>query len=315
MKIAFLTDPLSSFKTYKDSTFAMMVEAASRGHEIYAFQQKDMALNAGVVSANAIRVTLTGDEHDWFRADLPHETELTEFDAIIERKDPPFDMEYIYGTYLLELAEMAGARVFNSPAAIRNHNEKMAIAQFPQFTAPTLVSSSEARLRAFFQTHLDIILKPLDGMGGTGVFRVKSDGLNLGAIIEMLTDNGKRTIMAQRFIPEIVKGDKRILVIGGKAVPFALARIPQAGEVRGNLAAGGTGVAQPLTAHDLVIAETLGPILAQRGLLLVGLDVIGDCLTEVNVTSPTCFQEIKQQTGFDVAAMFVTALEQAVAHG
>ena len=313
MKIAFLTDPLSGFKTYKDSTFAMMVEAASRGHEIYAFQQKDMALNAGVVSANAVRVTLTGDEHDWFRADLPHETELTEFDAIIERKDPPFDMEYIYGTYLLELAEMAGARVFNSPAAIRNHNEKMAIAQFPQFTAPTLVTSSEARLRAFFLAQHDIILKPLDGMGGTGVFRVKSDGLNLGAIIEMLTDNGKRTIMAQRFIPEIVKGDKRILVIGGKAVPFALARIPQEGEVRGNLAAGGTGVAQPLTAHDRLIAETLGPILAQRGLLLVGLDVIGDCLTEVNVTSPTCFQEIKQQTGFDVAAMFVTALEQAVA--
>jgi len=313
MKIAFLTDPLTSFKTYKDSTYAMMVEAAKRGHALYAFQQKDMALNAGVVSANACRITLTGDEHDWFRADLPHETELTAFDAIIERKDPPFDMEYIYGTYLLEVAERAGARVFNSPSAIRNHNEKMAIAEFAQFTAPTLVSSSEARLRAFFGAHHDIILKPLDGMGGAGVFRVKSDGLNLGAIIEMLTDNGKRTIMAQRFIPEIVKGDKRILVIGGKAVPFSLARIPQEGEVRGNLAAGGTGVAQPLTAHDLVIAEALGPLLAQRGLLLVGLDVIGDCLTEVNVTSPTCFQEIKQQTGFDVAAMFVTALEQAVA--
>jgi glutathione synthase len=311
MKIAFLTDPLPEFKTYKDSTYAMMVEAARRGHQIYAFQQKDMALVDGVVSANVACITLTGDERDWFRAELPHETELTAFDAIIERKDPPFDMEYIYGTYLLELAEKAGARVFNSPSAIRDHNEKMAIAQFPEFTAPTLVTSSEARLRAFFLTHHDIILKPLDGMGGAGVFRVKFDGLNLGAIIELLTDNGKRTIMAQRFIPEIVEGDKRILVIGGKAVPFSLARIPQGGEVRGNLAAGGTGVAQPLTARDLQIAEALGPMLAQRGLLLVGLDVIGDFLTEVNVTSPTCFQEIKQQTGFDVAAMFIDALEVA----
>lgn len=311
MKIAFLTDPLPSFKTCKDSTYAMMAEAARRGHQIYAFQQKDMALNEGVVSANASHITLTGDEHDWFRAELPHETELTAFDAIIERKDPPFDMEYIYGTYLLELAEKAGAQVFNSPSAIRDHNEKLAIAQFSEFTAPTLVTSSEARLRAFFLVHHDIILKPLDGMGGAGVFRVKSDGLNLGSIIEMLTDNGKRTIMAQRFIPAIVKGDKRILVIGGKAVPFSLARIPQEGEVRGNLAAGGTGVAQPLTARDLHIAETLGPILAKRGLLLVGLDVIGDFLTEVNVTSPTCFQEIKQQTGFDVAAMFIEAVEQA----
>ena len=228
---------------------------------------------------------------------------------MIQRKDPPFDMEYVYGTYLLELAEKGGARVFNKPSAIRDHNEKLAIAQFPQFTAPTLVASSEARLRAFHAQHQDIILKPLDGMGGTGVFRIRDDGLNLGAIIETLTDNGRRTIMAQRYIPDIVKGDKRILVINGKPVPFSLARIPQAGEVRGNLAAGGTGVAQPLTARDLEIAETLGPVLAARGLLLVGLDVIGDNLTEVNVTSPTCFQEITQQTGFQVAAMFIDAVE------
>jgi glutathione synthase len=218
-------------------------------------------------------------------------------------------MEYVYGTYLLQLAEKQGARVFNKPSAIRDHNEKLSIAQFSQFTAPTLVTSSEARLRAFHAEHEDVILKPLDGMGGTGVFRVKSDGLNLGAIIETLTANGKTTIMAQRYIPEIVKGDKRILVIDGKPVPYSLARIPQAGEVRGNLAAGGTGVAQPLTARDLEIAETLGPVLAARGLLLVGLDVIGDNLTEVNVTSPTCFQEITQQTGFQVAAMFIDAVE------
>ncbi|MDC8760591.1 glutathione synthase [Janthinobacterium fluminis] len=313
MKIAFLADPLASFKIYKDTTYAMMVEAARRGHELYAFEQKDMALDEGVVSASAARITLTGDAHDWFRAAPRHETPLGDFDAVIERKDPPFDMEYVYGTYLLELAEKQGVRVLNKPSAIRDNNEKLAIAQFSHFTAPTLVTSSEARLRAFHARHQDVIFKPLDGMGGAGIFRVKSDGLNLGAIIETLSDNGARTIMAQRFIPAIDKGDKRILVIGGKPVPFALARIPQAGEVRGNLAAGGTGVAQPLTARDREIAESLGPILAARGLMLVGLDVIGDFLTEVNVTSPTCFQEIMQQTGFDVAAMFIDAVEQGVA--
>ncbi|MES2113615.1 MAG: glutathione synthase [Pseudomonadota bacterium] len=313
MKIAFLADPLASFKTYKDSTYAMMAEAAARGHTVYAFEQKDMALDGGTVYATAARITLTGDAHDWFRADLHHEAALTSFDAVIQRKDPPFDMEYIYGTYLLELAERQGARVFNRPDAIRNHNEKLAIAEFSQFTAPTLVTSSEARLRAFQAHHGDVILKPLDGMGGAGVFRVQADGMNLGAIIETLTDNGRRTIMAQRYIPEIVHGDKRILVINGKPVPYALARIPQAGEVRGNLAAGGTGVAQPLSARDREIAETLGPVLASRGLLLVGLDVIGDYLTEVNVTSPTCFQEIAQQTGFNVAAMFIDAVEQGAA--
>jgi|EP01034_Spumella_vulgaris_P028725 glutathione synthase len=309
MKIAFLADPLAGFKTYKDSTYAMMVEAARRGHAVYAFEQKDLALTEGKVTALVSHIAMTGDEHDWFRASPQEETGLDAFDAVIQRKDPPFDMEYVYGTYLLQLAEKQGARVFNRPSAIRDHNEKLAIAQFSQFTAPTLVASSEARLRAFHSEHQDIILKPLDGMGGTGVFRIKADGLNLGAIIETLTDNGKRTIMAQRYIPEIAKGDKRILVIDGKPVPFSLARIPQAGEVRGNLAAGGTGVAQPLTARDLEIAETLGPVLAARGLLLVGLDVIGDNLTEVNVTSPTCFQEITQQTGFQVAAMFIDAVE------
>ena len=310
MKIAFLADPLTSFKTYKDSTYAMMAEAARRGHQVYAFEQKDMALDEGSVSADVVQVTLTGETDDWFRASAAEATPLSAFDAVIQRKDPPFDMEYIYGTYLLELAEMAGARVFNKPSAIRNNNEKLSIAQFSQFTIPTLVTSSEARLRAFHAKHQDVILKPLDGMGGTGVFRVKADGLNLGAIIEGLTSNGAHTIMAQRFIPEINKGDKRILVIGGKPVPFSLARIPQNGEVRGNLAAGGIGVAQALTPRDLEIAETLGPILAARGLLLVGLDVIGDYLTEINVTSPTCFQEITQQSGFDVAAMFIDAVER-----
>jgi glutathione synthase len=311
MKITFLADPLTSFKTYKDSTYAMMVEAARRGHEIYAFEQKDMAFAGADVVANVARITLTGEADRWYLADAPVAQALTAFDAIVMRKDPPFDMEYVYATYLLEMAEAKGARVFNKPAAVRSHNEKLAIAQFAQFIAPTLVSSDEARLRAFHIEHKDIILKPLDAMGGSGVFRVREDGLNLGAIIETLTENGAKTIMAQRYIPDIVLGDKRILLIGGEVVPYCLARIPQAGEVRGNLAAGGTGVAQPLSARDYEIAKTLAPLLSQWGLLLVGLDVIGDYLTEVNVTSPTCFQEITQQTGFDVAGMFIDALEKA----
>jgi len=309
MKIAFLADPLSSFKIYKDSTFAMMAEAARRGHEVYAFQQRHMALKEGKVTAHVSRIELTGDQHDWYKAAPSEDTSLAAFDAVIQRKDPPFDMEYVYGTYLLQLAEKQGAKVFNKPSAIRDHNEKLSIAQFSQFTAPTLVTSDETRLRDFQAEHGDVILKPLDGMGGAGIFRVKADGLNLGSIIETLTLHGARTIMAQRYIPDIVKGDKRILLIDGKPVPYCLARIPQAGEVRGNLAAGGTGVAQPLSQRDREIAEALGPELASRGLLLVGLDVIGDYLTEVNVTSPTCFQEITQQTGFQVASMFIDAVE------
>ena len=309
MKIAFLTDPLDSFKIYKDTTFAMMREAARRGHELSVFEPGDMAYSAGQVVAQVRRIHLTG-EAAWYQAGQPEERRLSEFDAVLQRKDPPFDMEYVYSTYLLELAELSGARVFNKPAAIRNHNEKLSIAQFSQFTAPTLVTRDEARLRRFHDEHQEIILKPLDGMGGAGVFKVGADGLNLGSIIESLTGNGVRTIMAQRYIPEIKLGDKRILLIGGQVVPFSLARIPQGSEVRGNLAAGGIGVAQPLTAKETEIAQTLAPLLMQRGLLLVGCDVIGNYLTEVNVTSPTCFQEITQQTGFDVAAMFIDALER-----
>jgi glutathione synthase len=310
MKIAFLADPLATFKIYKDSTFAMMREAARRGHTVYAFEQRDMVLEEGVVTAQVRRLTLTGEPDVWYVADAPEILELSSLDAVIERKDPPFDMEYIYGTYLLELAERQGARVFNRPGAIRDHNEKLAIAQFSGYTSPTLVSSNMDRLRDFHGKHGDVIFKPLDGMGGAGIFRIKEDGMNLGSVIESLTGNGLHTIMAQKYIPAIKAGDKRVLVIGGKPVPFALARIPQGNEVRGNLAAGGIGVAQPITERDREIAEALGPVLAARGLLLVGLDIIGDFLTEVNVTSPTCFQEITDQTGFDVAAMFIDAVEQ-----
>jgi glutathione synthase len=312
MKIAFVANPLSTFQTYKDTTYAMIVEAGRRGHEIHAFEHKDMAFEGDGVVANVARITLTGDPDDWYRADAPVSRSLSEFDAVVERSDPPFDMEYIYATYMLELAEAQGARVFNKPEAIRSHNEKFAIAQFSQFIPPTVVTSDAARIRAFHREHQDIILKPLDGMGGVGIFRVTQDGLNIGSIVETLTHNGTRTIMVQRFIPEITSGDKRILLIGGKVVPYCLARIPQGGEVRGNLAVGGLGVAQPISAHDRKIGETLAPILLNRGLLLVGLDAIGDYLTELNVTSPTCFQEIEQQTGFKVAEMFIDALEEAV---
>jgi len=310
MNVAFATDPLSHFKIYKDSTYAMMTEAARRGHTIHVFQHKDMAFEAGKVVANVSRVTLTGDPDDWYRMDAPVAQPLTAFDAVLERTDPPFDMEYVYSTYLLELAEKQGARIFNKPEAIRSCNEKLAIAQFPQYIAPTLVTSDAVRVRAFHEEHRDIILKPLDGMGGAGIFRVKDDAMNLGSIIEMLSNNGQRTIMVQRYIPEITQGDKRILLIGGQTVPYCLARIPQGTEIRGNLAAGGKGVAREISARDREIGDNLAPILLKRGLLLVGLDAIGDYMTELNVTSPTCFQEIKQQTGFDVAAMFIDALEK-----
>ncbi|KQP47562.1 glutathione synthase [Pseudorhodoferax sp. Leaf274] len=314
MNILFVVDPLDSFKIYKDTTFSMMREAQRRGHRIWSCEPRHIGWRTGgKVQAQVQAITLTGDAEAWYRTDETPLRALAEFDAVLMRKDPPFDSEFFYATHLLEQAEREGARVFNKPAALRDHPEKLAIMEFAQFTSPTLVTRSAAEVRAFHAEHQDIILKPLDGMGGMGIFRVKADGLNLGSIVETLNKDGAETIMVQRFVPEIVQGDKRILVIGGKPVPFSLARIPQGSEVRGNLAAGGKGVAQPLSARDREIAETLGPVLAARGLLLVGLDAIGDCLTEVNVTSPTCFQEISDQTGFDVPAMFIDALEAALA--
>jgi glutathione synthase len=312
MQLAFILDPLESIKTYKDSSYAMMREAAARYHALFVLHQEDLAWRGGRVVGHARALTLTGDEHDWYRAGAPGDTPLADFDAVVMRKDPPFDMEYIYSTYLLELAEREGARVFNRPGAIRDFNEKLAIARFQEFAPPTIVTRKESLVRAFLAEHGDIILKPLDGMGGASVFRLHARDPNIGVIIETLTHFGRRTIMAQRFIPEIAQGDKRILLIAGKPVPFSLARIPKAGETRGNLAAGGIGVAQPLSARDREIAESLGPVLWALGLMLVGLDVIGEHLTEVNVTSPTCMQEIHQQTGFDAASMMIDALERAV---
>jgi glutathione synthase len=312
MRLAFVVDPLDGFKIYKDSTYAMMREAAARGHELHVLRQEDLAWHNGIVSGHAQRLHLTGDKQAWYRVDAPRATPLREFDAVLMRKDPPFDMEYVYSTYLLELAQAQGARVFNDPRAIRDCNEKMTIARFPQFAAPTLVARHAHLIHEFLSAHGDIILKPLDGMGGASVFRVHGKDPNLNVIVETVTHCGRRTVMAQRYIPEIADGDKRVLLIGGKPVPYALARIPKPGETRANLAAGGAGVARELTPRDREIAETLAPQLHAQGLLLVGLDVIGDYLTEVNVTSPTCFQEIMQQTGFNVAGMMLDALERAI---
>ena len=315
MDIAFVVDPLDSLKAYKDSSIAMMRAAARRGHRIHAFGQSDLLWRGGKATANALPLTVHADHTHWHDAGTAALKPLEDFDAVLMRKDPPFDMEYLYSTYLLELAEAGGARVFNRPRAVRDHNEKLAIAKFPEFTAPTLVTRDADVIREFLGEHRDIILKPLDGMGGTSIFRVRSDDPNINVILETMTQDGRRSAMAQRYIPAIKDGDKRILLIAGEPVPYALARIPQAGESRGNLAAGGRGVAQPLSAHDRKIAEALGPRLWAEGLLLVGLDVIGEYLTEVNVTSPTCMVEISEQTGFDVGGMFVEALERVAGPG
>jgi glutathione synthase len=314
MQILFVADPLESFKIYKDTTFVMMRELQKRGHTLAACETKDIRWQRGESVTGFVRdIKLTGAPDVWFTAEQSHPNErpqaLRDFDAVVMRKDPPFDSEFFYSTHLLEQAEREGAKVFNKPRALRDHPEKLAILEFPQFIGPTLVTRDSADIKRFHAEHKDIILKPLDGMGGMGIFRVKEDGLNLGSMIETLNKDGAQSVMVQKFLPDIAQGDKRVLVIGGKPVPFSLARIPQGGEVRGNLAVGGKGVAQPLSNRDREIAEAVGPVLAARGLLLAGIDVIGDCVTEINVTSPTCFQEIFDQTGFDVAAMFVDALE------
>ena len=317
MQLLFVADPIESFKIHKDTTFAMMRELQKRGHQLSVCEPAGLHWVSGaLVQAQVRDIHLTGQSPRWFEVSnngaVSETRALKDFSAVVMRKDPPFDPEYFYATHLLEQAEREGARVFNKPRALRDHPEKLAIMEFAQFCGPTLVTRSAADIRSFHTEHRDIILKPLDGMGGTGIFRVREDGLNLGVIIETLNMQGAQSVMVQKFLPQIAQGDKRILVIGGKPVPFCLARIPQGGEVRGNLAAGGKGVAQALSVRDREIADALGPVLAERGLLLVGVDVIGDHVTEINVTSPTCFQEITDQTGFDVAAMFIDALEAAV---
>jgi glutathione synthase len=312
LAILLVLDPLEELKAYKDTSVAMMRECARRGFRVFACTPAQLALRDGSVRAQATELEVRASDHDWYVELGSTTAPLTEFDAVLMRKDPPFDVEFLNATLLLSRAVAEGARVFNDPQALRDHNEKLAVAEFPQYCVPTLVTRDLDLIREFHAEMGDVVVKPLDGMGGRGVFRLRRDDPNLNAILEMVSDYGTRSLMAQRFIPEISAGDKRVLIIAGKVVPFSLARIPKPGESRGNLAAGGIGHAQPLSEADRRIAEGIGSVLAARGLLLVGIDVIGDYLTEVNVTSPTCFVEITQQSGFDVASMFVDALVEAV---
>ena len=313
MDFAFVLDPLPDLKAYKDSSVAMMRSLATRGHRVFALAQPDIYWQDGATHARTRPLELRDDDHDWYAAGEPEERPLKSFAAVLMRKDPPFDMEYVYSTYLLEAAEREGARVFNRPRAVRDYNEKMAIADFPDYIAPTLVTRDTRRIGEFIDEHGDVVIKPLDGMGGASVFRVREADPNRNVIIETVSQLGARTVMAQRFIPEIVEGDKRILLIAGELVPYSLARIPKPGETRGNLAAGGRGVAQPLSPRDREIGEALAGPLWAAGLLVVGIDVIGPFLTEVNVTSPTCFVEITEQSGFDVGGLFAGALLRACA--
>ncbi|HEY3327920.1 MAG TPA: glutathione synthase [Novimethylophilus sp.] len=311
MKIALILDPLDELKPYKDSSIAIMREAARRGHVLFVLEQSDIRLREHGIRLNAQRLKFR-DGAPWYEAENKQEYAAEDFDAILMRKDPPFDMEYVYSTYLLELAEQQGALVLNRPQAIRDFNEKLSVARFPQFAPPFLVTRQMALIREFLAEHGDIVVKPLDGMGGSGIFRLHREDHNIGVILETITHYERRTVMAQRYLPAIRQGDKRILLIDGVPLPYALARIPQQGETRGNLAAGGTGVAQPLSVRDREIAETVGNELRKLGLFLVGLDVIGDYLTEINVTSPTCMVEIAAQTDCNPAALFIDALERRV---
>jgi glutathione synthase len=312
--LALILDPLNTLKPYKDSSIALMREAARRGFQIWAIQREDLCWDHAAVCAKAVRLALP--EHGpWYRVEETRMWPLTAFEAVLMRQDPPFDFEYVAATWLLDRAKAQGARIFNDPQALRNHSEKLAITEFPQYMAPTRVSRSLDALQAFIDEEKDTILKPLDGMGGSQIFRLRQDDPNRNVILETLSQNGQRTLMIQRYLPAIREGDKRVLLIGGQVVPFSLARIPKEGETRGNLAAGGRGVAMPLTPRESEIANALAPLLWARGLLIVGLDIIGGHLTEINVTSPTCFVEIEAQTGYSVASLVCDVLEKAVFPG
>jgi len=312
LKLLFIADPLETFKAYKDSSLAMMNAAFTSGHEVFHANANSLCYLKDDVFASCQKITIDKSKDPWFEIIQQNILALRDFDAVIMRQDPPFNVEYLANTWLLSQAEKSGAKIVNSPIALRDHSEKISILEFPEFIAPTIVSRSLGQIREFHANHQDIVIKPLDGMGGMGVFRVGPDGVNIGSIVETLGEYGKRSLMAQKYLPEIKDGDKRLLLINGKAVPFVLARIPQEGDIRGNLAAGGKGVARALSNREIEIAEKLGPILKDRGLFLVGLDIIGNNLTEINVTSPTGFVEISQQTGFDVGKFWLEQLEQSI---
>ena len=310
MRIVVILDPIETLKPYKDTSLAIMREAAIRGHQLFVALQSDLFLRQEKVRLRA-QLFEFSDEVRWYQLGQSAEYAPQDFDVVLMRKDPPFDNEFLYSTYLLDLAVQQGARVLNNPASVRDWNEKLSVANFPQFAPEFLVTRDNDMIREFLRSHGDIVVKPLDGMGGASIFRLTQLDPNISVILETITDYGKRTVMAQRYLPQILQGDKRIIVIDGAPVPYALARIPMAGETRGNLAAGGTGVAQLLTERDIEIATTVGKALKQKGLFLVGLDVIGEHLTEINVTSPTGIVEIAAQTDCKPASLFMDALEAA----
>lgn len=310
MRIVVILDPIETLKPYKDTSLAIMREAAIRGHQLFVALQSDLFLRQEKVRLRA-QLFEFSDEVSWYQLGQSAEYAPQDFDVVLMRKDPPFDNEFLYSTYLLDLAVQQGARVLNNPASVRDWNEKLSVANFPQFAPEFLVTRDNDLIREFLRSHGDIVVKPLDGMGGASIFRLTQLDPNISVILETITDYGKRTVMAQRYLPQILQGDKRIIVIDGAPVPYALARIPMAGETRGNLAAGGTGVAQLLTERDVEIAATVGKALKQKGLFLVGLDVIGEHLTEINVTSPTGIVEIAAQTDCKPASLFMDALETA----
>lgn len=313
IKLGIVMDPIASINIKKDTSFAMLLEAQRRGWQIHYMEMGDLYLHAGEGRARTRQLTVKQDQDNWFNFGTEQDLPLHDLDVILMRKDPPFDTEFIYATYILERAEVKGTLVVNKPQSLRDCNEKLFTAWFPELTPDTLVSRSAARIREFHQQHGDIILKPLDGMGGASIFRIKQDDPNLSVIIETLTEHGSRFCMAQNFLPAIKDGDKRILVVDGEPVPYCLARIPAQGETRGNLAAGGRGEARPLSASDWEIARAVAPTLKEKGLIFVGLDVIGDRLTEINVTSPTCAREIEAAFPVSITGMLIDAIEKRLA--
>jgi glutathione synthase len=312
VKLGVVMDPIENITVKKDTTLAILLEAQARGWDIFYMLQTDLYSDQGCPKAKMRSLSVKDDPADWFEFGEDADQTLSELDVILMRKDPPFDLDYIYSTYLLEEAKAGGALILNDPQSLRDCNEKLFATQFPQCCPPVLVASSAEKLRAFHRTHEDVIYKPLDGMGGTSIFRAKIDDPNLSVILETLTDNGQRKIMAQKYIPAIKNGDKRIILINGVPVEYALARVPSIGETRGNLAAGGNGVVQKLSDRDHWICEQVGPILREKGLIFVGLDVIGDYLTEINVTSPTCVREIERDKNVGIPGKLLDYVENAL---
>ncbi len=309
MKLGVVMDPIEDITFVKDTTLGLLLAASARDYSLYYMQQSDLYLDDGQPKALVQALSVHDNPDHWFDLGEKETIDLDQLDVVLMRKDPPFDNEYIYSTYILEAAEAKGTLIVNNPQSLRDCNEKVFATQFPQCCPPVLVSRNNDILRQFHQQHGDVIFKPLDGMGGSGIFRCKADDPNIGVILETLTLFGQQQIMAQRFIPEIKAGDKRILVIDGEPVPYALARVPAEGETRGNLAAGGQGVPQPLTDRDRWIVDQVAPTLKAKGLIFVGLDVIGDYLTEINVTSPTCARELDRAYDTNIGGRLMDAIE------